>query len=432
MVLLVVVANLMGVASGMLGNAETSFWIAVGPTGSELRAWSRRSGANVVLGAALAACMSSACETQEKATKPKAPPQVGYVIVQSTSVSLTTELAGRVAAMQSSEVRPQVSGVIRHRFFKEGSFVQSGQTLYEIDTRLYRAAFDEARANLRSAQASARAAQMLVERYRPLAEAEAVAQQDYTNAIAQAEQAQALVGQTRARLETTRVNLQFTRVPAPITGRIGRSLFTEGALASANQTQPLAVIQRLDPVFIDVQRSSAELLALRRSLADNGMAAGSAAVRLTLEDGTAYDQLGTIEFSEVMVNQATGTVTLRAQFPNPEGVLLPGMFVRAVLTKAVSTRAFLVPQQAVRRDAKGEASVFIVGEGNKAVQRAIVTTQTQGDAWVVTTGLNPGDKVITQGLDNTRPGVAIKPVAASTPQLVEPSELADGQSAGRG
>ncbi len=251
------------------------------------------------------------------------PAEVGFVVVRQTSVAQTADLAARVVAFQQSEVRPQVAGLIRRRFFTEGALVRAGQTLYEIDPRLYRAQANEATANLNSARANAEATRVRAERFRPLAEIEAVSRQDYTDAAAQARQAAAAVEQSRAQLETARVNLSFTRVPAPITGRIGRSYFTEGALVTTNQADPLAVIQRLDPIFVDIQQSAADLLALRRELASGGVVPASAAVRLRLEDGSDYGQTGTVQFAEVMVNAQTGTVTLRARFPNPQGCCCP-------------------------------------------------------------------------------------------------------------
>ncbi|MDE0878645.1 MAG: efflux RND transporter periplasmic adaptor subunit, partial [Sphingomonas bacterium] len=265
--------------------------------------------------------------------------------------------------------------------------------------------------------------------YKPLAEIEAVSKQDYTNSVAQARQAQASVGQTRAALDSARVTLSFTTVPAPITGRIGRSLFTVGALVSASQTDPLAQIQRLDPMFVDIQQSSADILALRRSLAQGGTVPATAKVRLTLEDGSDYGQTGTLEFSEAMVDPQTGTVTLRARFPNPEGLLLPGMFVQARLVQSINQRAILVPQQAVSRDPKGNATVIVVGPGNKAVTRTIKADRAQGAFWIVTGGLNPGDKVITQGLSKLQPGQPVKPVPADTPEKIAPPQQKDGGAA---
>lgn len=345
-------------------------------------------------------------------------PEVGYVVASTSSVPMAVELAGRIAAFEMSEVRPQVTGLIRRRLFTEGSVVRAGQTLYEIDPRLFRAATAEANANLNSAIANAEATRIRAERLKPLAEAQAVGMQEYTDAVAAARQAAAAVQQGRARVQTADVNLQFTRVPAPITGRIGRSLFTVGALVTGNQAEPLAVIQGVDPVFVDIQQSSAELLTLRRALAQGGAVPGSAEVALMLEDGSEYGPRGVVQFSEVMVNAATGTVTLRARFPNPQGLLLPGMFVRARFDQSIDTTAVLVPQAAVTRNARGEASVFVVDAGNKAAERKVTADRTVGTDWVVTNGLKAGDKVIVQGLGKVRPGAPIKPVPASKPQVI--------------
>lgn len=353
----------------------------------------------------------------------KGPPEVGFVIVQPSSVPIVTELAGRTAAYQSSEVRPQVTGLIRRRFFTEGALVRKGQPLYQIDPSLYQASANEARASLNSAAANAEATRIKAERYKPLADMQAVAKQDYTDAAAQARQAAAAVAQSKAALETARINLRFTTVPAPITGRIGRSLFTEGALVTSSQADPLTTIQRLDPIYVDIQQASADLLRLRRSLATAGTAAASADVRLKLEDGSDYGMVGRVEFSEVMVDAATGTVTLRARFPNPQGLLLPGMFVRASFAQSIDTNAFLIPQQAVSRDPKGNATVFVVAPdgkgGNKAVQRQVTTGRTMGANWVVTDGLKPGDKVIVQGVGKVKPDATIRPVPADTPQTIK-------------
>lgn len=360
------------------------------------------------------------------------PAQVGFVVVRPQAVPLTVELAGRTAALEQSEVRPQITGLVRRRLFEEGAYVRAGQPLYQIDPSLYQAAAAEAAANLQSARANAEATRTRADRLRPLAEIEAVAAQDLTDAQGTARQAAATVAQTRAQLDTARINLRFTRITAPISGRIGRSLVTVGALVSATQADPLAVIQRLDPIFVDIQQSAADLLALRRALTRSGVAAGSATVKLKLEDGSEYGPAGTVEFAEAVVDQATGTVTLRARFPNPDGLLLPGMFVRATLAQSVEQNAFLVPQQAVTRDAKGQGSVMLVGPNNSAVQRNITTTGTQGPNWIVTAGLNTGDKVITQGLGMLRPGAPIKPVPANTPQRVQapPKQQGGGGEAG--
>lgn len=361
---------------------------------------------------------------------PSGPPQVGFVVVQPVSVPVVVELSGRVTPFQTSEVRPQVSGIVRRRLFTEGSVVRQGQTLYQIDPSLYQAQVAEAQANLQSARASSEAARVRANRYRPLARMQAVSEQEYTDAAAQSRQAQASVAQNNAQLQTAQINLRFTRVPAPITGRIGRSLVTEGALVTASQAEPLAVIQRLDPIFVDIQQSSAQLLALRRSLAQGGAVPATGTVRLILEDGSDSGQTGVVQFSEAMVNEATGTVTLRARFPNPAGMLLPGMFVRAVFTQGIDSQAFLVPQAGLSRDPRGNATVYVVGPGNRAVARTVVAERTEGSNWVVTQGLAPGDKVIVQGTANLRPDILVWPVPASAPQRLAPPRRGQGAGAG--
>ncbi|HTI67191.1 MAG TPA: efflux RND transporter periplasmic adaptor subunit [Caulobacteraceae bacterium] len=382
-----------------------------------------------------ALCLVAACGAKpaERKDAQAANPAVaaGYVVVQPARVALTSQLSGRVGAYQSSEVRPQVSGVIQKRLFVEGSLVRQGQPLYQIDPSLYRAAVAQAQANAQSAQANLSAAQGLADRYTPLAAEGFLSKQDYANAVAAAGQAKGAVAQTQAALDSARVNLRFTTVPAPISGRIGRSLSTVGALVTTSQTDPLTTIQQLDPMFVDIQQSSGELLSLRRSLASGGLAPGSAAVRLTLEDGSVYDQVGTVEFSEAVVDPTTGTVTLRARIANPAGVLLPGMFVRASFVQGVDTAAFLVPQAAVARDPKGQATVYLVGPGDKALQRTVTADRTQGAFWVVTQGLSAGDKVITEGLANVTPNKPLRPVPASAPQRIEPPSGPGGGKRGR-
>jgi membrane fusion protein (multidrug efflux system) len=347
------------------------------------------------------------------------PITVGYVVVQQGSAPLEQELPGRVAAYQISDVRPQVNGVILKRLFQEGSVVHQGQTLYQIDPSIYNAQAAQAQANVQAARAQAEAARTLAARYKPLVQQQAISKQDYTNAVAQARQADASVAQNTAALRTAQINQRFTRVPAPITGRVGLSNVTVGALVTANQTDALTTITRLDPVYVDIQESAADLLALRRALSQGGVVPTSATVRLKLPDGSDYGMTGKVEFSQVVVDQNTGTVTLRAAFPNPQAILLPGMFVTAQFAQAIDTSAFLVPQQAVSRDPQGNATLFVVGPGNRAVQRTIVAARTQGPYWVVTEGLAPGEKVITQGLANVKDGAEIKPVPATAPQKVQ-------------
>lgn len=385
-----------------------------------------------LLGALAALSAVGACSTSgDEAASKHGPAQVGYVVVQPSAVPRQTLLGGRTAAFETSEVRPQVNGLIRRRYFTEGGVVRQGQPLFQIDSSLYRAAVDQASANVAAAQATADAAQTRASRYRPLAQMEAISKQDYTDAAAQARQARAQVAQNSAALRTAKINLNFTTLPSPISGRIGRSLVTVGALVTANQATPLAVIQRTDPMYVDIQQASADLQALRRSLASGGLTAGSTQVRIKLEDGSDYAYSGRIQFSEAMVNESTGTVTVRAVVPNPQGQLLPGMFVQALFIEAVDPSAFLVPQAAVQRDIGGEPFLFVVGRGNKAERRRIVAERTFGANWVVTGGLMPGDKVITQGTANLKDKAPIKAVPANTPQRIVPGKAGAG-GGGRG
>jgi membrane fusion protein (multidrug efflux system) len=378
----------------------------------------------LILAASLAvvACGSSGSQTPGSRGghgAPKGPPTVGYVVVQQGSAPIVSDLPARVSAYQIADVRPQVNGVILRRLFREGSVVRQGQTLYQIDPSIYNAQAAQASANLQSARAQAEAARTLAARYKPLVQQQAISKQDYTNAVAQARQADASVAQNAAALRSAQINQRFTRVPAPISGRIGLSNVTEGALVTSGQTQPLTTITRLDPVYVDIQESAADLLALRKSLAQGGAVPTSAQVQLILPDGSDYGYSGTVEFSEVVVDQSTGSVTIRARFPNAQSVLLPGMFVRTRFAQAIDTSAFLVPQQAVSRDPQGNATLFVVGPGNRAVQRTVVAERAQGPYWVVTQGLAPGEKVITQGLANVKDGAEIRPVPQSAPQKVQ-------------
>lgn len=352
------------------------------------------------------------------------------MVVKPEAVPVIVSLGGRTVAYESSEVRPQVSGVILARLFTEGGFVRQGQPLFQIDPSLYRASANQAQANLTSAQASAEAAKVRAERYRPLAAMEAISKQEYTDALAQSRQAAAAVAQQRAALDTARINLRFTTVPAPISGRIGRSLFTTGALVNANQVDPLASIQRLDPIYVDMQQSSADLLTLRKGLGSGGTSPGSTSVKLKLEDGSDYGYAGIVQFSEMTVNEATGTVTLRARFPNPQGLLLPGMFVQASFAQSVEAQAYLVPQVALQRDFGGDSIVYVVGAANKAERRKVEALRTLGADWVVTGGLKPGDRIITQGTANLKDGMQIQPVPASAPQRIEPRPGGPGGGAG--
>ena len=345
---------------------------------------------------------------------PSGPPEVGVVTLAPEPAPLRTELAGRVTAFQTAEVRPQISGVIRARLFKEGADVRAGQILYQIEPAQYQAVVGQAVAALSSAQATVEANRLQAQRFAELVKIDAVSRQESDNAQAAYRQALANVALQRAALQAARINLGFTRIQAPISGRIGRSTLTQGALVTAGQADPLTTIQRLDPVFVDVTQSAADLLRLRRELAAGGAEPVSTPVSLVLEDGSAYAQNGVLQFTEPTVDPSTGSVTLRATFANPGGVLLPGMFVRAVITEAVSPNAILAPQQGVTRDEQGRPTALVVGPNNRAELRVLTTGQTVGDKWLVTGGLKAGDRIIVEGLQRAKPGEAVRPVAAGS------------------
>lgn len=342
------------------------------------------------------------------------PTEVGYIVAQPQTVGLTTELSGRTSAFLVSDVRPQVGGVIKARLFEEGAIVHAGQSLYQIDPATYQATYNSAAASLAQAQAQALSAKLKADRYKTLVESGAVSKQDNDDAQAAAAQTAAAVAVQKAALDTARINLNYTKVAAPITGRIGKSAVTPGALVTANQATALATVQDLSKIYVDLTQTSAELLKLKQQFASGKLGkTNSATVTLKLEDGSTYPTPGTLEFSDVTVDPGTGSVTLRAVFPNPNGVLLPGMYVRASLTQGVAPSGILVPQTAISRDPKGGATVMLVGaKGPEA--RPVTLGQTLGDKWLVTSGLQPGDKVIVEGLMKVRPGAPIKAVPAGS------------------
>ncbi len=346
----------------------------------------------------------------EPAPPPPPTPTVGVVTVAQDSVTLTTELPGRIAAVETSEVRPQVSGVIRSRLFTEGALVRAGQTLYQIEDAPYRAQLGTAQGQLGAAQSQINATSQQARRYGELVTLNAVSKQEADNATASAQQARANVAAQRASVEAARVNLNFTRIKAPISGRIGRSLVTVGALVQTGQTDPLATIQRTDTVYVDVTQSAAQLLDLKAAMASGGVTRGdgSARVQLLLPNGQTYPIEGRLQFAEVTVDPATGAVTLRASFPNPNGILLPGMYVRAKLVEGVRTQAIMAPQEGITRDPRGNATAMVVNAQNKVEQRTVTTDRVIGDKWIVTSGLKPGDKLIVEGLLNLRPGTTVK------------------------
>jgi membrane fusion protein (multidrug efflux system) len=355
----------------------------------------------------------SGCNRQQKSQPPPSPAEVSVVTVQPQRVALATELPGRTSAYLIAEVRPQVGGIIQKRLFTEGSDVKAGDVLYQIDPAVYEATYNSARAALARTEANLIPVRLKAERYAELVKSNAVSRQEYDDASALLRQSEADVEAAKAAVETARINLDYTRVTAPISGRIGRSSVTDGALVTANQPAPLATIQQLNPIYVDVTQSSAELLRLRQNLASGmlkSIGKGEAKVSLLLEDGSAYPLPGRLKFSEVSVEQSTGSITLRAIFPNPKHMLLPGMFVRAILEEGVNEKAILVPQRGVTRDQAGNALVMVVGSEEKVEPRIIKVLRTVGDNWLVSEGLKAGDRVILEGLQKARPGTPVKTV----------------------
>jgi len=342
-----------------------------------------------------------------------AAPEVGVITLAPEAASLSTELPGRTAAFRIAEVRPQVEGLIKRRLFTEGGTVKAGDPLYEIDPAPYRVALLRAQADLSSSEAQLEAAKALAERYQPLQATGAISKQDLENAQATYRSAAAAVEAAKAAIEAARIDIGYTQVRAPISGRIGRSLVTEGALVKAAQDMPIATIAQLDPIYVDVTQSSAELLRLRRDFDEGRLQRDSqqqAKVSLTLEDGTTYPEEGSLQFSEVTVDPGTGSVLLRAVFPNPKGTLLPGMFVRARLGLGSNSEALLVPQAAVSRNARGEPTVMLVEAESKVTERVITVDRAVGNHWLVGKGLKAGDRIIVDGLQKARPGIVVKPV----------------------
>ncbi|UAK25068.1 efflux RND transporter periplasmic adaptor subunit [Sphingomonas nostoxanthinifaciens] len=361
---------------------------------------------------AAAIVLLAGCSGQKKQQPQRGPAEVGVVTLKAERVETTTELTGRTNPTLASDVRPQVDGLILKRLFTEGTIVHAGQPLYQIDPRQYRASRDQAAGLLENSQATYAAAQAQAERYRALTDINAVSKQAIDNAVAQAREAKASIHQNAASLYAAKVNLDYTLVRAPITGRISRSAVTPGALVTASQTTALATIQQLDPIYVDIVQSSDALLALRRSLAKGSVLPSAATVQLKLSDGSAYPHTGRIEFAEVTVDETTGTVTLRARMPNPEGILLPGMFVRVEAAQGIVPNGILAPQQGITRDPKGNATALVVGPDNKVAQRTVFTKQAIGDKWLITSGLKPGDRLVVEGTDKAQPGAVVKPVPA--------------------
>lgn len=339
----------------------------------------------------LSALILAACKPTEQVADQTAAVKVGYYTVSEAPLTLTTDLPGRTSAYRVAEVRPQVAGILERRLFTEGSEVKQGQALYQIDPRTYIAQQARAEANLRSAR-------NLAERYERLLKSRAVSQQQYDDAVATWKQA-------AADKQVADINVQYTKVLSPISGRIGRSTMTEGALVTNGQIGAMATVNQLDPIYVDVTQSITRILELKRALKSGDLkntGSDQAEVSLTLDDGSAYPLSGTLKFSEVSVDQGTGSVTLRAVFPNPDRALLPGMFVHAQVKEGVRERALLVPQQAIRRDSRGVATAWVVTDDNHVEQRDLETVRTVGNAWLVDSGVRPGERVITEGLQHVQ------------------------------
>jgi membrane fusion protein (multidrug efflux system) len=361
--------------------------------------------------AALTSC------SRTPAPPPTAVPEVATVTVTTQRVVLTTELPGRTSPFLIAEIRPQVNGLIQKRLFTEGTDVQEGQALYQIDPAPFQAALDSAQAALGRAEANLPAIRSRVNRYQEALAEKAVSQQDYDDAEAALRQSEADILYYRATTETARINLNYARVVSPISGRIGTSTVTEGAIVTAFQPVALATIQQLDPIYVDVTQSTADLLRLQRRVKEEQLKSGGTGqdkVRLILEDGTPYPLEGTLQFRDISVDPTTGSVTLRAVFPNPDSILLPGMFVRAVVQEGVHEQAILIPQQAVSRDPKGNPLALIVDAAGKVEQRGLTLDRALGDQWLVASGLAPGDRAIVEGLQKVRPGVEVKEVPFDT------------------
>jgi membrane fusion protein, multidrug efflux system len=345
---------------------------------------------------------------QMPASGPGGPPQVSVMTVQAQRVALTTELPGRVSPALVAEVRPQITGLVQQRRFKEGSDVKAGDLLYQIDPATYRASVDNAKATLAKAEANLVSVKLKAGRYKELVAIKAVSQQDADDAEASMLQAEAEVTAAKASLQTQQINLDYTRLTAPISGRIGRSSVTPGALVTANQTTAMATVQQMDPIYVDVTQSSTSLLALKRSLAAGALKSGTTKVSLLLEDGSRYALPGKLQFSDVTVDQNTGAVTLRVEFPNPRGDLLPGMYARAVIEEGVLEQALLVPQPAVSRDTTGKPVAYVVGSDGKLAQRSLVTERAIGDQWLISSGLKAGDRLVVEGQQKAHPGQAVE------------------------
>jgi len=360
----------------------------------------------------------SGCEQNQQANAPaRQPTPVGVIKLTSQPLTLTKELPGRVTASRVAQIRPQVNGIVQTRLFTEGAEVKKGQALYQIDPATFEAQIASSKAAISKAQANIANAKAKSDRYAELLEIKAVSQQDYDEADANYKSAQADLLTAQAQLKTAQININYSKVSSPISGQIGKSNVTAGALVSANQTTALATVTQLDPIYIDLTQSSRELTRLKKAIANgelNKDLTSQSKVELKMEDGSVYPHQGTLQFSEVIVDPSTGSVTLRAEFPNPEKLLLPGMYVRAVIVEGVKANAILVPQRGVSRNSKGEPTAMVVSKNNTVEARVLKTDRTVGSNWLVTSGLNDGDQVIVEGLQKIAPGAPVNAVPAES------------------
>ncbi|MGF6775666.1 efflux RND transporter periplasmic adaptor subunit [Paraburkholderia sp. GAS334] len=387
-----------------------------------------------LISAATVAIFLAACGQKQSAPPPQTP-EVGVVTVEPQAVPVTTDLPGRTSAFLVAEVRARVDGIVLRREFTEGTEVKAGQRLYKIDPAPYIATLNNAKASLAKAQANLASTSAQASRYKVLVAANAVSKQDYDNAVAAQGQAAADVAAGKAAVDSAQINLGYTDVTSPITGRIGKSSVTPGAYVQASQATLLSTVQQLDPVYVDLTQSSLDGLKLRREIQEGRVKTSginAAKVTLILEDGRAYPETGKLQFSDVTVDQTTGSVTIRAIFQNKDRVLLPGMFVRARIEEGVNEKALLVPQIGITHDQKGQPTALVVGPDNKVALRQLVAPTTYQSSWVVESGLNPGDRVIVQGTEKVRPGATVKPVAAQLPATPASGVTAQGAPAASG
>jgi membrane fusion protein (multidrug efflux system) len=370
----------------------------------------------LLLAVPLLALLLAACDQAQQSARQMPPPAVTVVTLKTQPVTLARELPGRTSPYVVAEVRPQVTGIVKERLFTEGSLVEAGQPLYQLDDATYRADYNSARAVLTRAQAAADIARYNAERAEKLIQTRAISEQDLIDARSTQKQADANVGIAEAQVAAAKVKLDYARITSPIDGRIGKSTVTRGALVTADQSTPLATVQQLDPIYVDLTRSASELLQLRRELSSGAARPSDGIpVDIILEDGTPYNHQGELTFSDVAVDPMTGSYALRVVVPNPDNLLMPGMYVRAIVSNAVLDKGLLVPQQAITRDVKGNASALVVTASGTVEQRAIAVSHTIGDQWLVQSGLADGDRVIIEGLQKVRPGIPVQATEQGAP-----------------